>query len=648
MEFVCISTHLNGSGWSEPLGSCLIPILIPSGVVHAHLTSDSKMAPNCIPHRNSTSPSNSPHSQQQMEEIRKKAQAAVLNLLPLKLTFKDFVDEGINPHILRKVFERIGLPIPPEEVVPVADARIGLHHQRVALEGEKKQGVVLERGQAQEDGNKEWEKAEEERKRKEKDEREQEREAKRLILQEKLQKLKEKEEQKMRDIETKRREEQERKEREEREKKQQEEAIALKKKEEEMLQAQAARKKEQELEELKAKKRIMQKKFEEMSSNLPSKPSPPAIPVPAYTSNISPLSSLPSLTFGPATPAPPGTIPGLLLSGMDIGSEDFASNMTPPTGIEVSQNCIPISPDVINHTDSRSLARKKRPVAADFDSEPSILSHQHKRRFGSFKEGPFIFELTEDEDEDAELDEPRIVDSQKPQSSIHVAARISKSPPSMNGGVKSAGRNGNSPPARSSSTINGNTDAAKQLYDTEEKIRRLREEIQARQGKKKKTSATATPAPTGVPTRMSTPAEPVPGPNNSTVLPTSSTQLLSSPPPKLSQTEQPTSDIPGLAVNADTNLEPSRVPKSERGVSEEQHKTTSNSMQQQPDAPHVTLSNDSLRSTQHKADEECESISMREEAERLRMLLLSKRKVVECMYPLVPIVYQESVETHWR
>ena len=588
-------------------------------------------------------PSNSPHSQQQMEEIRKRAQAAVLNLLPLKLTFKDFVDEGINPHILRKVFERIGLPIPPEDTSPVADARLGSQHQRVSqIEGEKKQEIALERGHVQDklgDESKE-EKAEEERKRKEKekDKREREREAKRLILQEKLQKLKEKEEQKKRDIETKRREEQEKKEREEREKRKQEEAIALKKKQEEMLQAEAARKKEQELEELKAKKRIMQQKFEEMSSSLTPKPPPPAIPVPTFTSNVSPLSSLPSLTFGPATPAPPGTIPGLLLSSMDMSSQmsetqvhDFASNMIPLPAIEASQDYVPISPDVTNHIDNRPPTRKKRPVAADFDSEPSILSHQHKRRFGSFKEGPFIFELTEDEDEDAELDEPRIVDSQKPQSSTHTAVRISRSPPSMSGGLKLAGRNGNSPPARSSSTMNGSTDAAKQLHDTEEKIRRLREEIQARQVKKKKTSATATPAPTGAPTRVSTPSEPALGSNSSVVLSTPSTQLLRSPPPKLPQTEQLSSDIPGLAVNIGTNLELSRVSEPERGVSEKQCNVAPNSKQQQPEASHVTLKYATIPNTRRKS-EDCESTSMREEAERLRMLLLSKRKIVECTY----------------
>lgn len=636
MEFVCISITLVSGILA--IWACWVfvqLILIPSIIVQTHLSGDSKIVPHYTPHGNSISPSHLPHSQQQMEEIRKKAQAAVLNLLPLKLTFKDFVDEGINPHILRKVFERIGLPIPPEEAAHVS-------HQEVAqIERETKQEMVLERGQAKEqveDGNKEWEKEKEERKRKEKDEREREREAKRLILQEKLQKLKEKEEQKKRDIETKRREEQERKEREELEKKQREEAVALKKKEEEMLHAEAARKKEQESEELQEKKRNMQQKFEEMSSSLPSKSSPPPpTPVPTFTSNVSPLSSLPSLTFGPATPAPPGTIPGLLLSDMDMSpqvsatqvNDDFVLNMIPSIAIEVSQNCTPTCPDATNHIDSRLSTRKKRPVAADFDSEPSILSHQHKRRFGSFKEGPFIFELTEDEDEDAELDDPRIVGPQKPHCSTHTAARISRSPPSMNGGLKLAGRNGNSPPARSSSTMNGGTDAAKQLHDTEEKIRRLREEIQARQGKKKKTSATATPAPTGAPTRVSTPSEPILGSSPSML--SSSTQLLVSLPPKLSQTEQPSSDIPGLTVNVDTNLESSHASKPERGVSEE--RCNASQQQQQPEAPHVTLRNDTIPSTQHKVDEECESIKMRE-AERLRMLLLSKRKVVECMYSI--------------
>lgn len=571
------------------------------------------------------------HTPQQMEEMRKKAQAAVLNLLPLKMTFKDIVDAGIHPSVLRQVFERIGLPIPLEEVAQNGDvsARLSQENRDKEIQKEK----------------------EREREREREEQVQRDREAKHLILQEKLRKqeliLREQEEQRAKELARKLKEEQDRKEKEEREEKVREEA-AKKKEEEERLQAEAARKKEEDSEQLRAKQRILQK--------LPAKPPLPAIPTPPFSSlppRVTPAPPLPPPPFAPSTIASRTSImiPGLLLDTMDMGPRAPETPMaapvpvnippaiheTPQNGIVVaSRNEDTIMKDVL---DNRSF-RKKRPVAADFDTEPSMKPQQPKRRFGSLKEGPLIFELTEDEDEDTEVDEPISNSSLKRQSSIRLPSQASKSPPAINGGAKPE-RNGKSPPARTSSAANGTTDAAKQLQDTEEKIRRLREEILARQEKKRKPSATATPTGTGTPVRVATPLEiPGLGSNSSLLLPLPSAQLLVPSPSKRSQPEKATRvEIPGIgAPSPDASIPSSSVATSvleaNTGTEQKQSMVTTESAlvteQSEVIQPSAHVLSPIPSGSQQKADEEDESQKMRDEAERLRMLLLSKRKVIEC------------------
>jgi len=582
-----------------------------------------------------------------MEEMRKKAQAAVLNLLPLKMTFKDIVDAGIHPFVLRQVFERIGLPIPVEEIAQNEDvsAKVAQENRNIEIQKERER----EREKARE------------REREEQVQRD--REAKHLILQEKLRKqeliLKEQEEQRAKERARKLKEEQDRKEQEEREK--EAEAVAKKKKqEEERLQAEAARKKEGDLEQVKAKQRIFQQKFEEM--RLPAKPPLPAIPTPPFPSLP------PRVTPAPSLPPPPCTsstissrphimIPGLLLDNMDIGprapetpmTASVSTNIQPATH-ETSQNgavVVSQSEDTImkDAPDNRSFTRKKRPVAADFDTE-SVAFQQPKRRFGSLKEGPFIFELTEDEDEDTEVDEPISNGSLKRPNSIRLASQASKSPPAINGGAKPE-RNGKSPPARTPSAANGTTDAARQLQDTEEKIRRLREEIQARQEKKRKPSATATPTGAGTPARVATPLEiPGLGSNSSLLLPLPSAQPPIPSPSKLSQSEGTMRvEIPGLGAPSPSDtlilsssaatLSLEENPSAELMITVESAPVSEQTKVIQPSAH---LPNPVSSGSQQKVDEEGESQKMRDEAERLRMLLLSKRKAMECAYVPIPLL----------
>ena len=52
------------------------------------------------------------------EALRKETETAVSNMLPLKVTFENMVEEGINPRVLRKIFTRIGFPVPVETISP--------------------------------------------------------------------------------------------------------------------------------------------------------------------------------------------------------------------------------------------------------------------------------------------------------------------------------------------------------------------------------------------------------------------------------------------------------------------------------------------------------------------------------------------------
>ncbi|PUU79296.1 hypothetical protein B9Z19DRAFT_839418 [Tuber borchii] len=60
------------------------------------------------------------------EALRKETETAVSNMLPLKVTFENMVEEGINPRVLRKVFTRIGFPVPVETISPSPSADISV------------------------------------------------------------------------------------------------------------------------------------------------------------------------------------------------------------------------------------------------------------------------------------------------------------------------------------------------------------------------------------------------------------------------------------------------------------------------------------------------------------------------------------------
>ncbi|KAI5796265.1 hypothetical protein DFH27DRAFT_526372 [Peziza echinospora] len=587
---------------------------------------------------------------QAFEELRKKAEAAVLNLLPLKLTFKDFVDEGIHPLVLQRIYKELGLSIPEEfleaqKVTPIVQDRRPSDQQKPSTPKDTKRSLIQERLRKQE-----------------------------LIL-------KDQEEQKKELQEKKLREEKEKKEREEANaavkaqeeaiaaKKAQDEAIAAKrlreeaekKAQEERQMAEAARKRDEELkQELKAKKEILQKKFEEM--RLPAKPPAPAVITPTYNSLPSRVTESqtfpppPFLTTSSTVTAPPIMIPGLLLDSMDMVPRAPETPMAAPTptGFFPGQNILnQIVPEAIvppkpNNEDQvmkdasdrvaevKQATRRKRPVAADFDIEPSSVMHQAKRRFGSLKHADFIIELTDDEEEDdGEIDD------------LYEPTGSSGSPNRSGASQYNYERNGKTSPARTSSTANGNSDAAKQLQDTEEKIRELRRTIQQMQEKKRKPTGSGTATNTNVPSRIATPLT-IPGigliniPPENTVAPTPSMHQAQSattlppkpPPPAVEENVSSVSESEGVSDKMPVDHEPVEVvtksptaQSSESQISGQVEQIKNMSIAEpKPAAPAIPTPN---KAPHIQEESDSQTNKKQVEAERLRMLLLSKRKALE-------------------
>lgn len=53
-----------------------------------------------------------------LHDARKEAQNAILNLLPLKVRYHDYLDEGIDEEVVRRQFESLGVPLAPTEILP--------------------------------------------------------------------------------------------------------------------------------------------------------------------------------------------------------------------------------------------------------------------------------------------------------------------------------------------------------------------------------------------------------------------------------------------------------------------------------------------------------------------------------------------------
>jgi hypothetical protein len=54
-----------------------------------------------------------------LHDARKEAQNAILNLLPLKVRYNDYLEEGIDEEVVRRQFESLGVPLAPAEIPPI-------------------------------------------------------------------------------------------------------------------------------------------------------------------------------------------------------------------------------------------------------------------------------------------------------------------------------------------------------------------------------------------------------------------------------------------------------------------------------------------------------------------------------------------------
>jgi hypothetical protein len=53
-----------------------------------------------------------------LHDARKEAQHAILNLLPLKVRYHDYLEEGIDEEVVRRQFESLGVPLAPTDLLP--------------------------------------------------------------------------------------------------------------------------------------------------------------------------------------------------------------------------------------------------------------------------------------------------------------------------------------------------------------------------------------------------------------------------------------------------------------------------------------------------------------------------------------------------
>lgn len=397
-------------------------------------------------------------------EFRSEAQRAVLNMLPLKVTFKYMVEEaGIDANVLKKVFTGIGLPLPTETPSPSPSGDIDHPHRVVAKHKPR------EKSSDRMEIDKE---AQSIRKQLEKDARDRERreaEAKAAELVRQREAAKEEEEKKRR------------------------------------------------LAEVEAKKEVLRRKIDEMK--LPGKSSSPGTPLTPISSTpvveatarapvlLPPkpeVPRIPGLLLGPLdgcyldTPSPPGTMPEQCDTIMNDSPEPAASHSSGYL-TTVSAGVSNISTTPANPSPERLLAqRRKRPVASDMYSEPMPTT---KRKFGDQRKVPIelIIDISEEEEEEEEEDPEHIGDG----------SRTSRSTPPGTDPKRSTTNGNNSPPrlrlSNTASTggfaINGThskLDSAKALQDKEEQIRALKEAIQKAQQMKKMRAKPGMSTPTSV------------------------------------------------------------------------------------------------------------------------------------------------------
>ncbi|KAL7274523.1 hypothetical protein RUND412_002585 [Rhizina undulata] len=447
-----------------------------------------------------------PQTTKSVEELRKEAERAVLNMLPLKVDFKYMVEEeGINPKILRKVFSGIGFRVPLETPPPSSVIVSNPSATAPAASSDAANTKPKERPVEKKDTDKD---AAALRKKLEKEARDRERkaaEASAAELVRQREAIREKEERKRRSAE------------------------------------------------VEAKKEILRKKIDELK--IPVKTvSPVAAPTPVSHTPVA--AALARSTQPPQLPQSqtqiPPRIPGLLLGNADEPMLDISNQpalLSPPApqvqpqpqpqkGVSkeldtemadapaVTETPAPVlaQPPIAipglstlsaSHAihDRSQLPRKKRPLAADLYFAETIPT---KRKFGAQRSSRLVIHISDDEEEASDSDAPY---ASSPET------RTSRSTPIRNLGNasrRSASTANNSPPGLKSSNtapIAGfgvqpsKTSQAKALQDKEDQIKALKAAIQKAQQKKKLKAGASAPTPVGTPDLVQGPTFPPPIPS---------------------------------------------------------------------------------------------------------------------------------------
>lgn len=268
----------------------------------------------------------------------------------------------------------------------------------------------------------------------------------------------------------------------------------------------------------------LRKRMEEMKTLPKFKPAsePPPHPILAYRQPDGPLTpSAMSLEHGriisPIVPSttPQMMIPGLLLDSKDLGISIPETPMAPATPTENSLRILQHvaknqSLETLHKSSSSNMpevasenrvpSRRKRPVAADFDSM-SFSQPYLRRKFGALDCNPVILEITDDEDEEVNSEHREDVSGRYDwrESSDH----SSKNSSTPTGGHEQDNENRRVSPAAAA------VSAKRMLDSKEEEIRKLKERILQYEKKKRESSNVynnnTSANSTTIPTRVSTP-----------------------------------------------------------------------------------------------------------------------------------------------
>ncbi|RPA97884.1 hypothetical protein L873DRAFT_1074371 [Choiromyces venosus 120613-1] len=293
------------------------------------------------------------------EALRKETETAVLNMLPLKVTFANMVEEGIDSRVLRKVFTRIGFPVPVETSSPSPSADVNVTQ---AAQQDTRQIVTSTPCQRTEiERNAQMIRKQLEKAARDKERREAEAKAAELVS------------------------------------------------EREAAKAEAEKTKRSA--EVEAKKEVLRRKIGEL--NLPAKASSQA-PTPVSSAPVvaaiarasADVPRIPGLSFGESD-ADISNNPVVQLTNqgnehIDTVMEDspspepkpFPVVFTPAVGLTASVTA-PALPPVTPLERPLNVRKKKRPVASDLYSEPQPA----KRKFGEQRFGRLIIEVSDDDED---------------------------------------------------------------------------------------------------------------------------------------------------------------------------------------------------------------------------------------------------------